>query len=151
MIKFEVVKDEFREYPDTNIVLPARATAHSAGFDICTPVDIDIWQGQTVKVKTDVKCKMDPDLVMLIFPRSSVGIKHGIMLTNSTGVIDADFYGNPENDGNITLCLTKFEGTVSHFKAGDKIAQAVFVEYHTDGKEVENERLGGIGSTNVIQ
>lgn len=147
MIKFEIVKDQYREHPDVCIPMPTRATKHSAGYDICTPVDITIWKDQTIKIKTDIKCKMDADTVMLIFPRSSTGIKHGIILTNTIGVIDADFYGNQENDGNITLALTKIDGTFTKFKAGDKIAQAVFVKYQTDGETVSTERTGGIGST----
>lgn len=148
MIKFEVVKEEFRQHPNAKIVLPKRATEHSAGYDICTPVDINIWNGRTIMIKTDIKCQMDPDTVMLIFPRSSIGIKHGIILTNTVGVIDSDFFENEENDGNITLALTKLDGGISQFKAGDKIAQAVFVKYQTNGEKVEIQRKGGIGSTN---
>lgn len=148
MIRWEVVNDKYRNYPQAEIKLPVRSTKFSAGYDICTPVDITIWKDQTIKVKTDLKCKMSHDLVMLVFPRSSVGIKEGVMLTNTVGVIDADFFENEENDGNITLALTKISGGVSKFKAGDKIAQAVFVKYHTDGKEVDQIRQGGIGSTN---
>lgn len=148
MIKFELVKEQYREHPDRCITMPTRATKHSAGYDICTPIDFKLFKGETIKIKTDIKCKMDSDMVMLLFPRSSIGIKHGIILANTVGVIDADFYGNQENDGNITLALTKIDGAISEFKAGDKIAQAVFVKYHTDGETVETERKGGIGSTN---
>lgn len=89
MNKFEVVKDEFREYPDVDITLPTRATKHSAGYDICTPTNIFIPSGTYVKVKTDIKAKVKEDEVLLLYVRSSVGIKKNIMLMNGTGVIDA--------------------------------------------------------------
>lgn len=149
MNKFEVVKDEFREYPDAEIKLPTRATKHSAGYDICTPTNIFIPSGTYVKVKTDIKAKVKEDEVLLLYVRSSVGIKKNIMLMNGTGVIDSDFYGNKENDGNITLALYNYGNELQTFKAGDRICQGVFVKYDTvEDDNVETIRTGGIGSTN---
>ena len=149
MNKFEIVKDEFRAYHDAEIKLPVRATKHSAGYDICTPVDITIPSGAYVKVKTDIKVKVKEDEVLLLYVRSSVGIKKNIMLMNGTGVIDADFYGNKENDGNITLALYNYGNELQTFKAGDRICQGVFVKYDTvEDDNVEAIRIGGIGSTN---
>ena len=149
MNKFEVVKDEFRAYPGAEIKMPVRATKHSAGYDICTPTDITIPSGACVKVKTDIKAKVKEDEVLLIFVRSSVGIKKNIVLMNGTGVIDSDFYGNVENDGNITLALYNYGNGLQTFKAGDRICQGVFVKYDTVESDcTESVRTGGIGSTN---
>lgn len=147
MIKWEKVEDKFRYHPNADIILPTRATKHSAGFDIYLPEDIEIFQGMTYTTKLDIKCKFDDDTVMLIVPRSSIGFKHGIMLVNTVGVIDSDFYNNAENGGNIGLSLYKFGSGVTKLKAGDRIAQAIFVKYETDGIEVNTVRSGGIGST----
>ena len=149
MNKFEIVKDEFRAYPDAKIKLPVRATKHSAGYDICTPIDFTIPSGACVKVKTDIKAKIKDDEVLLIFVRSSVGIKKNIVLMNGTGIIDRDFYNNKDNDGNITLALHNYGNDLQTFKAGDRICQGVFVKYDTvEDDDVETVRTGGIGSTN---
>ena len=149
MNKFEVVKDEFREYPDANIKLPVRATKHSAGYDICAPVDITIPSGDCAKVKTDIKARIKDDEVLLIFVRSSVGIKKNIVLMNGTAVIDRDFYNNKDNDGNITLALYNYGNDLQTFKAGDRICQGLFVKYDTvEDDNVDALRTGGIGSTN---
>lgn len=149
MNKFEIVKDEFRAYPEVEIKLPTRATKHSAGYDICTPCDIHIPSKACVVVKTDIKAKVKEDEVLLIFVRSSVGIKKNIALMNGTGVIDSDFYGNTDNDGNISLALYNYSNDLQTFKAGDRICQGVFVKYDiVENDNVETIRTGGIGSTN---
>lgn len=149
MNKFEVVKDEFRAYPNAEIKLPVRATKYSAGYDICTPTDITLPSRACVKVKTDIKARVKEDEVLLLYVRSSVGIKKNIMLMNGTGVIDSDFYNNEENDGNITLALYNYGNDLQTFKAGDRICQGVFVKYDTvEDDNVEMIRIGGIGSTN---
>ena len=150
MNKFEIVRDEFRAYPNVEIKLPARTTKGSAGYDICTPVDIDIKPNETCAVKTDIKAKVKDNEVLLVFIRSSVGIKKRVMLPNSVGVIDSDFYNNLDNDGNITLALYNFGTETQHFKAGDRIAQGMFVKYDvTVDDNANGERVGGIGSTNA--
>lgn len=147
MIKFEVVKDEFRQHKNAEIMIPKRSTKYSAGYDICIPCDVTLKVGETLKVHTDLKCNMDKDLVMLILPRSSVGIKKGINLMNTCGVIDSDYYGNDSNDGNIILPLIKTFGEEVTLKAGEKVAQAIFVRYATSNDIVDTERKGGVGST----
>ena len=148
MNKFEIVKDEFRAYPDTNIKLPVRATKHSAGYDICTPIDITIPSGACVKVKTDIKAKIKDDEVLLIFVRSSVGIKRKVALMTGTSVIDADFYDS-DCGGNISVALWNYGNELQTFKAGDRICHGVFVKYDTvEDDNAETIRIGGIGSTN---
>lgn len=150
MTKFEIVKDEYREHPNIDIQLPKRATKHSAGYDFCTPVDLVVYPGKCESVKLDVKAKMNPNQVLLMYIRSSVGIKKHILLANGTGVIDSDFYGNKDNDGNMTLALYNYGKEVQIFKAGERIAQGVFVKFDTtEDDQVEKQRSGGIGSTNI--
>lgn len=148
MNKFEIVKDEFRAYPDANIKLPVRATKHSAGYDICTPIDIKIPSGDCVCVKTDIRAKIKEDEALLLFIRSSVGIKRKVALMTGTSVIDSDFYDS-DCGGNISVALWNYGNDLQTFKAGDRICQGVFVKYDTvEDDDVETTRTGGIGSTN---
>lgn len=149
MNKFEVVRDEYRAFPHIEIKLPTRATKFSAGYDICTPTDITIPSKGSVKIKTDIKARVKEDEVLLLFVRSSVGIKKNVVLMNGTGVIDADYYSNPDNDGNIMLALYNYGEETAIFKAGDRICQGIFVKYDiVEDDNVAAERVGGIGSTN---
>lgn len=86
-------------------LLPLRGSKTSAGYDFHTPVDLEIKPGDKVMFFTDVKANMNKDEVLLLDVRSSMGIKHDLMIGNTIGVIDSDFYGNKDNDGNIGICL----------------------------------------------
>ena len=86
--------------------------------------------------------------VMLLFIRSSLGIKQGLTLSNSCGVIDADYYNNPDNDGHFILNIINTGNSVQRIPARSRVAQAVFVKYLTvDDDNATGERIGGIGST----
>lgn len=147
---FEIVKDEFRKHPNVNIKLPQRGSSKSAGYDICTPIDITILpNGITDAIQTDLKVYMQDDEVLLIVPRSSLGFKKGLMLINTIGVIDSDYYENPDNDGNIGFKLKNLTDKEVTIKAGERIMQGIFVKYGTvDNDSCTTERIGGIGSTN---
>lgn len=85
----------------------------------------------------------------MIYIRSSVGIKKGLVLSNGTGVIDADYYSNPDNDGNIGISLLNTMNEDIVIEAGEKIAQGIFVGYLVaDDDQATAERVGGFGSTN---
>ena len=143
MIKFELCKNAI-----TETRLPERSSKHSAGYDFFTPVDITIAPNETKMILTHVKAQMDSDKVLLILPRSSMGIKRHVVLANSTGVIDADYYNNPDNEGNIGIVLYNYGTEVQKFKTGDKVAQGIFVNYCCTNDDVATaERIGGIGST----
>ena len=91
---------------------------------------------------------MEDDEVMLLFIRSSLGIKKGITLSNSCAVIDADYYNNPDNDGHFILSVVNTSNEVQCIPARSRVAQAVFVKYLTvDDDNATGERIGGIGST----
>ena len=88
----KVVKDECRKHPEVEIKLPKRGTKNSAGYDICTPVDILIpAHGFSEPIQTDIKAYMGEDEVWKLYPRSSIGFKKKLMLVNTTGIIDSDY------------------------------------------------------------
>lgn len=146
MRKFEVAKG----FEDRGVVLPQRKTAKSAGYDIIALTDEDVYvhPGMSVNLETGVKACMEDDEVMLLFIRSSLGIKQGLTLSNSCAVIDADYYNNPDNDGHFILSIINTGNSVQRIPARSRVAQAVFVKYLTVGDDnATGERIGGIGST----
>ena len=145
---FEVVKDEFRKNSG-DIKLPTRATEHSAGYDFYSPVDITIPPHEMVMIWSDVKASMYYDNVLLLFVRSSMG-KHPIVIANGTGLIDADYYSNESNDGNIGFRLLNLGDTPYEIKVGDRIGQGIFVKYGTVKNDAtKTKRNSGFGSTGV--
>lgn len=146
---FEIVSDEFRKHPNVDIQLPKRGTKKSAGYDICTPVDIIIPpNGISDAIQTDLKAYMLEDEVLEIVPRSSIGFKKGLMLINTVGIIDSDYYSNPDNDGNIGFKFKNLTDKTVEIKAGERILQGIFKKYLiTDYDNCDIERMGGMGST----
>lgn len=148
MRKFEVVKGEFRKYPDVEIKLPTRGTKNSAGYDFYSPVNVIIDPGKSCLIFTDVKANMYWDNVLMLYVRSSMG-KHPVVIANGTGIIDSDYYGNEDNDGNIGFRLLNLGETPYEIKVGDRIGQGVFTKYLTiKDDNTTTERVGGFGSTN---
>jgi dUTP pyrophosphatase len=146
---FEQVKEEFIKNADGLRKMPVRATKHSAGYDFYSPIDVTIEPKAMQMIWTDIKASMNTGEVLLLCVTSGMG-KYGIMLANTLGVIDADYYGNTGNDGNIGFRLYNFSDTPYVIKAGDKIGQGIFTTFLTidDEAEVNVERVGGFGSTN---
>lgn len=145
---FEIVKDKFRKNPAVEITLPTRATNNSAGYDFYSPVDAVIQPGEMAMIWTDVKASMYYDNALLIIPRSSMG-KHPIMISNTIGLIDSDYYGNESTDGNIGFRLFNLGTTPYEIKAGDRIGQGIFIKYGTvKNDNAAGKRVGGFGSTN---
>ena len=131
-----------------NTKLPERSTSHSAGYDFYSPVSVAIGPGQSGMVKTNIKARMDKNDVLMIFPRSSMGIKRHVMLSNTVGIIDSDYYNNAENEGNIIISLHNYGDRILEIKPGEKIAQGILVKFAvTDDDKAEGTRVGGIGST----
>jgi dUTP pyrophosphatase len=144
----KVSKTEFADDENyENITIPIRATAGSAGYDFVSPVDCVIKAHDKQVIRTGIRAKIDAGFVLLIFPRSSMGIKKGITLANTCGVIDLDYYF-ADNEGHIMLCLHNNSDNDVEIKAGDRIAQGIFVPFGlTKDDEVDHQRTGGIGST----
>lgn len=146
---FEVIKDEHRKHPNKEIKLPERGTKHSAGYDFYSPVDAIIQPNEMVIIWTDVKAHMYYDNALMLIPRSSMG-KHPVMIANTVGLIDCDYYGNSDNDGNIGFRLLNLGTTPYEIKVGDRIGQGVFVKYGIVKDDQATEiRSGGYGSTDA--
>lgn len=147
---FEIVKHEYRKHPNVDIKSPQRGSKYSAGYDIYTPVDIIIPPyGISDAIQTDIKAYMLEDEFLEIVPRSSIGFKKGLMLINTVGIIDSDYYENPDNDGNIGFKLKNLTDKEVTIQAGERIMQGIFTKYLVTDDDISNkDRLGGIGSTN---
>ena len=97
-------------------------------------------------IPTGIKCTINNDYVMLIFSRSSLGIKKNMHISNTVPVVDAD-YINADNEGHIFICIENHGTETIFLNSGDAFAQAVFVEYGIADGGITAERRGGIGST----
>lgn len=133
------------------ITLPKRSTRYSAGYDICTPVEIVIPPHERRIIPTGIKVIFAPEEMdtwhLQMYVRSSVGIKQGVVLTNGTGIIDPD-YQFAENDGDMMLALLNTSDRLVKYKVGDRICQAVFAIHGlTSDDEAGGRRIGGVGST----
>lgn len=143
---FEVVSKAYRK-TTVDIILPTRATKSSIAYDFYSPIDTVINPMQSVMIWTDVKAEFNTDEALLINVRSSMG-KHPIMIANTQGWIESDYYSNPDNDGNIGIRLFNLGTEPYEIKTGDRIAQGMFVKYLTaDNGNTEQERTGGFGSS----
>jgi dUTP pyrophosphatase len=101
-----------------------------------------------VVLHTGVKVCMNNDEILKIYPRSSFGFKKQLMLANTVGIIDADYYNNPDNEGHIMIAYYNYGDEPQFIKEGDKIAQGIFEKYLvTDNDSADAERVGGLGST----
>ena len=150
-ISFEQFKKDFgddRMLYDS-IELPKRSTKKSAGYDIKSLEDGIIKPGEAMTFKTGLKVCMNDDECLYILSRSSQGYKYNVCLMNSVGLIDSDFYNNPDNEGHFSVRLVNFGKDDFVVKKGDKLAQGVFSKFLTvdDEEEIEGERTGGLGST----
>mgnify|MGYP004563716527 FL=1 len=146
---FEIAKG----FENSNINLPVRSTKNSAGYDVEAAEDCVIpafkpGQKPTL-VKTGIKAYMGSDEVLILANRSSNPGKKGLILANSIGVVDSDYYGNPDNDGHIMYAFFNFKAEDIEIKKGERIGQAIFQKYLvTDNDIAQGERTGGFGSTN---
>ena len=146
---FEIAKG----FENAGINLPVRSTKNSAGYDIEAAEDVTIPAfklGQKpVLVKTGLKAYMQYDEVLILANRSSNPGKKGLILANSIGVVDSDYYGNPDNDGHIMFAFFNFKDEDIEIKKGERIGQGMFQKYLvTDNDIAGGERTGGFGSTN---
>lgn len=177
-------------FADTELPLPTRSTANSAGYDFVVAEDIVLppYEHITTKIKdtlfengrmkddyfgflqpltldemakvtkelkakvtlvsTGVKCHLEPGQYLELSVRSSTPLKHWVILGNSVGIIDADYYNNPDNEGEIFFQLINLAPYAIQLKQGDRIGQGIIHNYITvDGDEAAGARTGGFGST----
>lgn len=148
---FEIAKG----FEDKGINVPVRKTRYSAGYDIEAAEDVIIpsfKKGMNpTLIKTGLKAYMQDDEMMLLYNRSSNPKKKGLIMANSVGVIDKDYYGNPDNDGHFMFAFYNIKEEDVLIKKGEAIGQAIFQKYLVgDNDAPEGERVGGFGSTDRI-
>jgi len=135
-----------------DIRLPRQATAASAGCDFFMPFNLNFEGGSSFRIATGVRwvCDRDGndrDRVLLIAPRSGLGFRYGIRLSNTVGVIDAD-YCDSDHEGHIIISLVNPSDTAVHLEEGKPFAQGIVVRYEVpEGAESGGSRNGGFGST----
>jgi dUTP pyrophosphatase len=174
---FEVVS----RFEGQGVELPKRATKGSAGYDLQAAEDVVIpalwkafqsdpvagtpftstlkkkfpeYNGEFLKstlVSTGVKAYMPEDEVVILANRSSNPMKRQLALPNGIGVIDADYYGNESNEGEIFVQLINYGHEDIEVKKGERIAQAIFQKYLVVDDEVDEfeTRIGGFGSSGM--
>lgn len=131
------------------IKIPVRKTSGSAAYDFSTPYEITLMPDERKIVPTGIKAEMEKGEVLLITVRSSVGIKDGVVFSNSLAVIDSDYANNEANDGDIHLALWNTSDNMVTYKTGERLAQGFFVKFDTtEDDDASGIRKGGIGSTN---
>jgi len=129
------------------IPLPRRATAGSAGYDFTAPAETVIPAGGSALIPTGIRAEMETGWVLMLFPRSSLGFKYGIRLSNTAGIIDSD-YAFAKNEGHIMVKLRNPSGAPVVIGKGERFCQGVFLPYGTAEEDGEfAEREGGFGST----
>lgn len=172
---FEIVS----KYADQKLSLPQRQTKNAAGYDFFAAEDFvlpSIWKLHFVKlfrkinndheltnkdfikvestirpllVPTGIKAKMADDEVLMLVNRSSNPLKRFLVLPNGVGVVDADYYNNEANEGEIFFQLVNLGPKDLLIKKGERIGQGIFMKYLTADNEapVTSQRVGGFGSS----
>ena len=145
---FEVAKG----FENMNINLPVRKTKYSAGYDIEAAEDTIIPAFvpgcKPTLINTGIKAYMPEDEYLMIANRSSNPGKKGLVLANGIGIIDKDYYENPDNDGHIMFAYFNIKNEDIKINKGDTIGQAVFQKFYIADNDVASaERTGGFGST----
>ena len=150
---------DYKSFQYPNAKLPEYATKHSAAADFFCAEDVtippaEIGGGKVIVkptlVHTGIKAYMNNNEVLHLYNRSG-NAKRGLVLANSVGVVDSDYYNNETNDGEIMFAFYNFSGKTIEIKAGERIGQGEFIEYLRGfGATVrDDERIGGFGSTGV--
>lgn len=146
-------KYDYQQLSDYYDILkpPTRATKGSAGYDFESPISFELKPGETIKIPTGIRVKINDGWVLKLYPRSGLGFKFRVQMNNTVGIIDSDYY-NSDNEGHIFCKITNDtneDKTVSVNK-GTGFCQGIFVEYGiTFDDDVTDERNGGFGSTGM--
>ncbi|WP_288528837.1 dUTP diphosphatase [uncultured Secundilactobacillus sp.] len=167
------------KYDGQGLHLPYRTTKQAAGYDFESAVDFtvpSIWKLDFLKVlwairheqtiapadadrakrilkpflvPTGIKSYMQDDDVLILANRSSNPLKRGLVIPNGIGVIDADYYNNESNEGEIFIQVLNFGLTDAVIKKGERIGQGLFLNYLAADNDVtpKQERQGGFGSS----
>ena len=156
-ISIEQWEKDFPSYADASqaerihhaILMPARATKGSAGYDFFSPFSFTLKPGETILVPTGIRASMREDWMLAMFPRSGLGFKFRLQLNNTVGIIDSDYYG-ADNEGHIMCKITNDsrEDKELVIETGQAFVQGVFLPYGiVEGDKATERRVGGFGST----
>ncbi|EGO63213.1 deoxyuridine 5'-triphosphate nucleotidohydrolase [Acetonema longum] len=152
---FEIVSG-FRDLA-SGIHLPERKTQFSAGYDIFSVEDVCLEPAKVTLIATGLKAYMPGDEFLGIYIRSGMAVKHQLCLVNSVGIIDADYYNNPDNEGHILVAVLNLGPEKFILPKGTRFAQGIFQKYFccdyendANGDAPHAKRMGGIGSTGTI-
>ncbi len=126
-------------------------------YDEIEPISLDEITKitKTVKAKptlvsTGMKCKMESNQYLQLSVRSSCPLKNWLIMANSVGIIDADYYNNPDNEGEIFFQIINLSPLPIYLKKGDRIGQGIIMNYNiTSDDKATGNRTGGMGSTGV--
>lgn len=167
-VSFSQFKQDYLEFIDghcsdellhqiyDDISLPQRSTKYSAGYDFKLPIPKDTgaesWflnKDKSITIPTGIRVQMyDSNWVLMLYPRSGIGFKHGVKLANTVGVIDAD-YINSDNEGHILVKMIGGHKPLP-LTSNMKFVQGVFLPYGVTVDDCATEtRNGGIGSTDI--
>ena len=140
-----------KEYENKGINLPIRKTKFSAGYDVEAAEDVIIPVFKPgikpTLIPTGLKAYCMDDECFLLLNRSS-GPKKGLIMPNSIGLIDSDYYDNPVNEGHFFFQYFNCSDHDILIKKGDVIGQVVFQKFlTTDNDKAVGIRNGGFGST----
>ena len=130
------------------IQLPKAGSQYAAGHDFYCTIPICIFT-TPVLIPTGIRWvteEKDMDKVLIIAPRSGLGVKFGLKLRNTLGIIDAD-YCLADNEGHIMASITADKEC--YLGVGDRFMQGIIVPYYRCGEASSNIRSGGFGSTGV--
>ena len=131
-----------------DIKIPVRATVGSAGYDFYSPVTITLKPGESARIPTGIRCKIENGYVLQLYPRSSLGFKYQMGLLNTVGIIDSDYY-YADNEGHIIVGVINRGNKELVINSGDRFVQGIFYQYFLAQEEIiETSRHGGFGSTN---
>lgn len=147
-IAFEYVSRVLEQ--NNKFSLPVKGSKNAAGYDFINPEEVTIQPKEIKYVKTGIKALFPDDIVLLLFNRSSNPKKKGLILINGVGVVDADYYDNEDNEGEIAFAFYNITDNPITIEKGEKLGQGMFTVYaNVTGynSEAVNERKGGFGST----
>lgn len=149
MVKFEKVK----KMENVEIKLPQRSTKNSAGYDFFAIEDVVFPAKKITRIMTGIKCELMPDMVLILTNRSSNPSKKHLILINGVGIVDADYYNNLDNDGEIGFEFYNISDEDVIIKKDEKLGQGLITNFiKTEDDYVlnlNNTRAGGFGSTGV--
>lgn len=137
--------------PNKEIKLPAYATPHSSGLDLCSSSAeaIEIPPNQYRLIPTNIVIELPPGYEAQIRPRSGIALNYGVTVLNSPGTIDSDYRGE------IKVLLINFGTSPFIVNFGDRIAQLVVTKYekielvYTENLTPTERGAGGYGSTGL--